>query len=163
MSNNIFLNQDPLLYGSSQQNPVPIPDFNSIPLRSQYYEPYRNDSQLSKDWLGELNGALKELDSVAAGRLSENDEFTSLNATLQSIIQEELLNIIRMKMNSSSIVVDNVKKQLNIIKNVTNEVKNSEKESIQEMNDYLKNYSHLTFDEYRKLKNNNDAKKVKKQ
>ena len=31
--------------------------------------------------------------------------------------------------------------------------KEEEKQNFNELNDYMKNYSHLTFDEYRKLKN----------
>ena len=42
---------------------------------------------------------------------------------------------------------------MDIMKNTTQKVKEEEKQNFNDLNDYLKNYSHLTFDEYRKIKN----------
>jgi hypothetical protein len=52
----------------------------------------------------------------------------------------------------SSPIIENVKRQLTIIKDVSNKTKEIERQSMSELSDYMKNYSHLTFDEYKKIK-----------
>ena len=39
------------------------------------------------------------------------------------------------------------------MKETSQKVRNEQNQNMNELNDYLKNYSHLTFDEYRRLKN----------
>jgi hypothetical protein len=52
----------------------------------------------------------------------------------------------------SSPIIENVKRQLTIIKDVTSKTKELERQSMSELSDYMKNYSHLTFDEYKRIK-----------
>lgn len=70
------------------------------------------------------------------------------------------MNLVKGKLNSYPIIVDNVKKQMNVIKNISAETKESERQNMSELNDYMKNYSHLTFDEYKKIKNGEYIEKV---
>ena len=49
--------------------------------------------------------------------------------------------------------MDNIKEQMEIIEGAKRAVESEKEESISEMNDYMKNYSHLTFDDYKKMKN----------
>ena len=137
--NNIFVNNDPLL------NPQPI----------QYNPQYMMDPNMInpvRDWLGELDRTLKNLDQSVIEQLNTNEEFVNLNSTVQGTIQEELMNLVKNKLNISQPIADNVKRQLTIIKEVSNKTKEIERQSMSELSDYMKNYSHLTFDEYKKIK-----------
>jgi gas vesicle protein len=105
-----------------------------------------------KDWIGDLDRTLKNLEPSVLEQLQTNDEFARLNSTIQSTIQEELMNLVKSKLNMSSPIIENVKRQLTIIKDVTSKTKELERQSMSELSDYMKNYSHLTFDEYKRIK-----------
>ena len=136
--NNIFLNNDPLLAQPTQQY---VPQFMT-----------NEAMMIPKDWLGELDRTLKNLEPSVLEQLNNNEEFVALHGTVQNTIQEELMNLVKNKLNLSSPIIENVKRQLTIIKDVTNKTKEIERQSMSELSDYMKNYSHLTFDEYKKIK-----------
>jgi hypothetical protein len=148
--NNFFLNQpDPLLHNGMYEN---IPQ--SILL--QQVQP-----QL-KDNIGELDEALKSLSPTSLERLSQNQRFTELNNDFQTIVQQELLSLIRNKLNINPKIQDNIKEQLNIIGETKRNIEQEKEASINEMNDYMNNYAHLTFDEYRRMKNGEPLDKKKR-
>ena len=148
--NNFFLNQpDPLLHNGMYEN---IPQ--SILL--QQVQP-----QL-KDNIGELDEALKSLSPTSLERLSQNQRFTELNNDFQTIVQQELLSLIRNKLNMNPKIQDNIKEQLNIIGETKRNIEQEKEASINEMNDYMNNYAHLTFDEYRRMKNGEPLDKKKR-
>jgi hypothetical protein len=136
--NNIFLNNDPLLAQPTQQY---VPQFMT-----------NEAMMIPKDWLGELDRTLKNLEPSVLEQLNGNEEFVALHGTVQNTIQEELMNLVKNKLNLSSPIIENVKRQLTIIKDVSNKTKEIERQSMSELSDYMKNYSHLTFDEYKKIK-----------
>lgn len=149
--NNFFLNQpDPLLQNGMYEN---MPQ--SILLQQQI------QTQL-KDNIGELDNALKSLSPSALERLSQNVKFTSLNSEFQSIVQQELLLLVRNKLNMNPSVQNNVKEQLSIIDETKKSIEKEKEASINEMNDYMNNYAHLTFDEYRRMKNGEPLDKKKR-
>ena len=143
--NNFFLQPDPLL--SQSQQPTPV-----------YIQP---EQPMLRDWIGELDRQMKGLDETTADRLNQDASFTELNASLQMTIQNELMNLVRSRLNIQPDVIDNVKKQMEIIKRTSLKTKEDEKKSMSELNDYMKNYSHLSFDEYRKLKQGNETGRTK--
>lgn len=137
--NNFFLNQDPLLTTQQYETQTPIMFQHQIPNM--------------KDTVGELDRTLKGLSSAVMNKLNENVTFNNLNASFQNSVQQELLSLVRNKLNMDTNVINNVNELLKIINDVKKEVESEKEESLNEMNDYMKNYSHLTFDEYKKLKN----------
>ena len=139
--NNFFLQPDPLL--SQSQQPTPV-----------YIQP---EQPMLRDWVGELDRQMKGLDESTAERLNQDASFVELNTALQVTIQNELMNLVRSRLNLQPEVVDNVKKQMEIIKRTTSKAKEDERKSMSELNDYMKNYSHLSFDEYRKLKQGDET------
>ena len=174
-------NNDPLLYQTPsftlfQDNP------NSTPqqINDSYAQLYkqqlmqeiqqRQQTNTTQDWIGDLDKKMKELDPSTIEILGSDSEFTQLNTQLQGFIQTEIMFLVKNKLNSTPSSVENVKRQLELIKSADSKVKEAERKNINELNDYMKNYSHLTFDEYRKLKNgeteeykpiNNNNKKIK--
>lgn len=113
-----------------------------------------------KDWLGDLDNTMKSLDNDTVELLNSNTEFVALNSQLQALIQSELMLLVKIKINNNENAIDNIKKQLDIMNNMSNQVKEQEKQNFNELNDYMKNYSHLTFDEYRKLKNGEQTNEI---
>lgn len=148
--NNFFLNQpDPLLQNGMYENIPP-----SILL--QQIQPQ------FKDNIGELDELLKSLSPAALERLSQDPKFTALNADFQSIVQQELLSLVRNKLNINPKIQNNIKEQLSIIEETKRNIENEKEASINEMNDYMNNYAHLTFDEYRRMKNGEPLDKKKR-
>ena len=149
--NNFFLNQpDPLLQGGMYDN---IPQ--SILLQQM------QQAQI-KDNVGELDDMLKSLSPAAQERLTQNPNFTALNADFQNIVQQELLSLVRNKLNMNPKVQNNIKEQLSIIEETKRNIEQEKEASINEMNDYMNNYAHLTFDEYRRMKNGEPLDKKKR-
>ena len=63
------------------------------------------------------------------------------------------MSLVKIKLNNIPNATENIKKQLEIIDNAEKQIKKLEKQNMAELNDYMQNYSNLTFDEYKKLKN----------
>lgn len=149
--NNFFLNQpDPLLQNGMYEN---IPN----PLLLQQIQP-----QQFKDNVKELDDALKSLSPSMVERLSQDSKFSVLNAEFQNIVQQELLLLVRNKLNMNPKIQNNIQEQLSIIEETKRNIEKEKESSINEMNDYMNNYAHLTFDEYRRMKNGEPLDKKKR-
>ena len=148
--NNFFLNQpDPLLHNGMYEN-------ISQPILLQ------QSQQQYKDNIGELDEALKSLSPASIERLSQSQRFSELNSDFQTIVQQELLSLVRNKLNMNPKIQNNVKEQLDIILETKRNIEKEKEASINEMNDYMNNYAHLTFDEYRRMKNGEPLDKKKR-
>ena len=149
--NNFFLNQpDPLLNNGVYEN---IPN----PILFQQIQ-----QQQFKDNIGELDEALKALTPSMSERLSQDKKFSELNTEFQTIVQQELLLLVRNKLNMNPRIKNNIKEQLDIIEETKKNIEKEKEASINEMNDYMNNYAHLTFDEYRRMKNGEPLDKKKR-
>ena len=149
--NNFFLNQpDPLLQNGMYENiPQPI-------LLQQVQQ------QQFKDTIKELDDALKSLSPSMVERLSKDTKFSMLNTDFQNIVQQELLLLVKNKLNMNPKIQSNIQEQLSIIEETRRNIEKEKESSINEMNDYMNNYAHLTFDEYRRMKNGEPLDKKKK-
>ena len=149
--NNFFLNQpDPLLQNGMYEN---IPN----PILLQQVQ-----SQQFKDNVKELDDALKSLSPSMVERLSQDSKFSVLNAEFQNIVQQELLLLVKNKLNMNPKIQNNIQEQLSIIEETKRNIEKEKESSINEMNDYMNNYAHLTFDEYRRMKNGEPLDKKKR-
>ena len=149
--NNFFLNQtDPLLHNGMYEN-IPNPILYQQIQQNQY-----------KDNIGELDDALKSLSPSMVERLSQDSKFSILNTEFQNIVQQELLSLVRNKLNMNPKIQNNIKEQLSIIEETKRNIEQEKEASINEMNDYMNNYAHLTFDEYRRMKNGEPLDKKKR-
>ena len=150
--NNFFLNQpDPLLQNGMYEN---IPN----PILLQQIQ----QQQQFKDNVKELDDALKSLSPSMVERLSQDSKFSVLNAEFQNIVQQELLLLVRNKLNMNPKIQNNIQEQLSIIEETKRNIEKEKESSINEMNDYMNNYAHLTFDEYRRMKNGEPLDKKKR-
>lgn len=162
--NNFFLNQDPLLFKSTYSSPYESnandqqlrQQLNDALIQYQALQQKQNMSQVqSKDYLGELDISLKNLNESTVEFLNSDEEYKKLSADLQSLIQQEIINSVKWKINNNATAIKNIQRQNEIIAQVNKTVEAEERKNLSELNDYVKNYSNITFDEYKRIKNNN--------
>lgn len=162
MNNFVFSSQDPLLYTSlmARQNPQNEAELRQqlndalIQYQSMNQPPQPQQTQMlsEKDYLGEIDKMVSELDEDVILSLTADAEYLKLQDDLQKMIQEEMLRSIRWKINSNPKAISKMErlKELIVIakKNKTDE----DRKIMADINDYVKNYSDLTFEEYKQLK-----------
>lgn len=170
--NNFVFSQDPILY----QSPFPRQMNTEMDLKQQMddaYVKYRNAQEqyrsmerpeMPKDGVKELNDLLVSLSPEVAEKLAQNEEYAKLNIQLQNLVQRELLESIKWKINGNAGATKNMERQIEIINETKKENEAEERRNMSELNDYMKNYSNMTFDEYKRIKNgeNNEENKSKK-
>lgn len=160
MNNFVFGNGDPLLYGSSTPRPdyISEPDIkrqlDSVMQQYQQLQQSKQNEPPQKDWIGEFDKILKGLDADVAEMVAEDQEFVQLNAQVQLDIQTEIMNNIKWKLNGRQETVQRVKRLMDIIDNYNRNKVNEDKKNIAELNDYIQNYSDMTFNEYKRMKEN---------
>lgn len=163
MNNFVFGAADPLLYNNimpkgSDSLYVPETDIkrqlDSVMQQYQQLQQTKQAEQSTKDWVGEFDTALKSLDPEVANTLMNDQEFVQLNAIVQQDIQNEIMMTIKWKLNNRQDTVSRVKRLMDIIDSHNRDKVNEDKKNIAELNDYIQNYSDMTFNEYKKLKEN---------
>lgn len=159
MANNFFLNNDPLLYHTTYNRPIdenPINDVvNQYKMLQQQQQMQQNFQQY--DHIGELDRLMKNINPNVLETLSENTEYQKLSGDLNSIIQSELMSNIKWKINNNQEAVKIIQRQVEMINDANKTLEDEQRQNLNELNDYVKNYSNITFDEYKKIKN--DVKK----
>lgn len=146
--NNIYLNNpDPLL---SNRGNYQFQEYQQT--QPQNYYQMQEFLRGGKDWVAELDTLTKTLDQETICNLNNNQEYSELASLLQQSIQEEIVGIVKLKLNGNRDVVDNIKKQISLIKRIKEQTTEDQRKSMSELSDYMKNYSHLTFDEYKNIK-----------
>lgn len=163
MNNFVFGSTDPLLYS----NIVPRQEYNEPDIKKQLdtvmmqYQQLQQNRQTesinTKDWLGDFDKALKSLDAEVAESLSTDQEFAQLNAMVQQDIQDEIMVSIKWKLNNKQETVQRVKRMMDIIDNYNRTKDNENKKNLSEIADYIQNYSDMTFNDYKKLKEANKS------
>ena len=159
MANNFFLNQDPLLFQNSY--PSNFGDdtsfkkqMNDAMLQYKMLQQQRQTVDLgATDYIGDLDSLLKTLSSAEEAALKDNAEYQKLNADLTNMIQKELMSSIKWHINSNPTASKNIEQKIVIIKATKDSVDAEQRKNLNEINDYVKNYSNITFDEYRRIKN----------
>ena len=159
--NNFVFSQDPLLYTSlmARQNPQ-----NEAELRQQLNEAIiqyqtmnqppqpQSQPQVEKDYLGEVDKMVSELDEDIVLVLSADAEYLKLQDDLQKMIQEEMMRSIRWKINSNPKAISKMDRLKELIVAAKKNKSDEDRKIMADINDYVKNYADLTFEEYKQLK-----------
>lgn len=157
--NNFVFGSDPLLYSQITRQPNDSDIRQKLDsMMNQYQSLQSYEQPQPKDYLGELDNILKGLDEKTVEILSTNSEFVQLNAYVQQSIQDEIMRSVKWKINSNQDVVGKVERLKSIVKEVNKEKENEDKKNLADLNDYIKNYSDLTFNEYKQLKQSRNEK-----
>lgn len=157
--NNFVFGSDPLLYSQmipqNHSNVQPEDLKRQIDMMAMQYQAMQTqypDKTSPKDHLGELDNILKSLDGSINDSLAQNEEFVQLNAYIQQLIQSEIMRAVKWQINSNPEAVQKISRIKEIINNTSKEHTENDKKNLSELNDYIKNYSDLTFNEYKQLK-----------
>ena len=167
MNNFVFSGNDPLLYNtmaSNIQRQMPpemdvrqqldnaLAQYQQAQQNLLAKQPPQQPEKEQKDYLGELDEMVKELDEEVMGRLQVNEEFITLNAEIQQMIQNEIMKSVRWKINSNPEAISKIETLKKTIKTAQKEQQAEEKRSMMELNDYITNYSSMSFDDYTRIK-----------
>ncbi len=163
--NNFVFSQDPVLFQSTIPMQAPFNDvvemkkqFDASVAQYQAMQQQFPQMQQSKnsqiDYLGELDNLTKNVDSDVAETLSVNVDYLRINNELQAMIQEEMIKNVKWSINNNPEAINKMTSLRDIILSTKKEKSDENNKNLMELNDYIKNYSDLTFDEYKKLKNN---------
>ena len=155
--NNFVFSQDPLLFQSviprqsiyqeqdlKKQLDATMAQYQNM---QQQFQP----QQQQHDYLGELDNITKNVDVEVAEKLSVDVEYLKINNELQEMIQEEMLRSIKWKINTNQTAVSKIERLKEIIMIASKEKNDENNRNMMELNDYIKNYSDLTFEEYKQL------------
>lgn len=160
--NNFVFSQDPLLYSAlmSKQNPQAEYDMrqqldNAIAqyqMMANQQAPSAPSKQQARDYLGEVDELTKGLDEDVMLVLSSDIEYMKANEDIQRLIQEEIVKSIKWKINSNPDAVAKLERMKDLIASARKNKEDEDKKVMADLNDYIKNYSDLTFEEYKQLK-----------
>jgi hypothetical protein len=91
------------------------------------------------------------MEALTPAELSELNSYSpyiQANKQLSDFLQLELINLVRRQLNSKPEIIKNV---IESIKSY----KNEKQQELSDFNDYIKNFSDLTYNDYKKLKDAN--------
>jgi hypothetical protein len=158
--NNFVFSQDPLLYSSimSRQNPQTEYDMKrqlddamvQYQQMMQSQQPQKTTQQ--RDYLGEIDEMIRGLDEDVALSLTADIEYMKLNEDLQRMIQDEMMRSVRWKINSNPDAISKMDRLKTLITDAKKVKNDEERKVMADINDYIKNYADLTFEEYKQLK-----------
>lgn len=161
--NNFVFSQDPLLYSSmlSKQQGQSEYDMKrqldeALAQYQAMSQPQITQKQQSKDYLGEIDELVGNLDEDISVILTSDAEYLKLNEDLQKMIQEEMMRSIKWRINSNPEAISKMDRLKDLINNTKKNKMEEDRKVMADINDYIKNYSDLTFEEYKQLKYNNN-------
>lgn len=163
--NNFVFSQDPLLYTAlaNRQNPQTEYEMKrqldeamaQYQTLSQTPLPQTTQSAQTKDYLGEIDTLVQGLDEDVKLALTADVEYLKINEELQKMIQEEMMRSVKWKINSNPEAVNKMNRLKELISGAQKAKSDEDRKVMADINDYIKNYSDLTFDEYKQLKYGN--------
>lgn len=158
--NNFVFSQDPLLYSTTvpphqptdldikRQLDTVMAQYQSL----QQQKPPQAPESIVEDHLGSLDNIVKSLDPTIITALEADQEFVQLNNWIQQAIQTEIMRGVKARLNSNQEVVSKVIRAKDIIQELKNAQELEDRKSLNELNDYITNYSDMTFNEYKQFK-----------
>lgn len=159
--NNFVFSQDPLLYSSSipqcpQPSDVDIKRQLDM-IMTQYQamqqkQPPTQPDPAVEDHLGILDEMVRNVDTITAESLNNNEEFIQINNWIQQAIQTEIMKSIKHNLNTNPEVISKINRAKEIIKDLKSAQELEDRKSLNELNDYITNYSDMTFNEYKQFK-----------
>ena len=155
--NNFVFGQDPLLYSTTlpQYHPQDVDikkQLDTVMAQYQMMQQKQQSEPSIEDHIGNLDNIVKNLDPAVTTILESDAEFLQINAWIQQMIQNEIMKSVKMKLNTNQDVIMKVNRAKELIQQAKNIQDNEDRKSLNELNDYITNYSDMTFNEYKQLK-----------
>lgn len=156
--NNFVFSQDPLLYSTTipqQSTDMDIKrqlDTVMAQYQALQQKPPQAPETYVEDHIGNLDNMIKSLDPTIIDSLNTDSEFIQLNNWIQQAIQNEIMKSVKSKLNSNNEVIAKVNRAKEIIQEMKTIQEAEDRKSLSELNDYITNYSDMTFNEYKQFK-----------
>ena len=160
--NNFVFSQDPLLYNVGQpqqympQNDMDIKrQLDTVLAQYQALQQKQAPTQPEpkvEDHLGDLDEMVRNSDPTVIESLNTNQEFVQINGWIQQMIQMEIMKSVKHSLNTNQEVINKINRAKEIIREVKLTQEVEDRRSLNELNDYITNYSDMTFNEYKQLK-----------
>lgn len=106
---------------------------------------YKNMENLTKDNYSILEKELQSLTDSEASEILKYKPYIEANERLSTLIQAELLNLVKPKINGNFEVIDGVVQSIR-------QFKKEQEVELNDFKEYIKNYSELTYKEYIEMK-----------
>lgn len=160
--NNFVFSQDPLLYNVGQpqqyisQNDMDIKrQLDTVLAQYQALQqkqaPTQPEPQI-EDHLGNLDEMVRNVDPAIMEALNSHQEFIQINNWIQQMIQMEIMKSVKHTLNANPEVISKISRARDIIREVRVAQETEDRKSLNELNDYITNYSDMTFNEYKQFK-----------
>ena len=160
--NNFVFSQDPLLYNVGQpqqympQNDMDIKrQLDTVLAQYQALQQKQAPTQPEpkvEDHLGDLDEMVRNSDPTVIESLNTNQEFVQINGWIQQMIQMEIMKSVKHSLNTNQEVINKINRAKEIIREVKLTQEVEDRRSLNELNDYITNYSDMTFNEYKQFK-----------
>ena len=159
--NNFVFSQDPLLYSATTPQYMPQNDMDikrqldtvlaQYQALQQKQAPTHPEPQV-EDHLGVLDDMVRNSDPAVIEALNTHQEFVQINGWIQQMIQAEIMKSVKHSLNTNQEVINKISRAKDIIREVKNAQEIEDRKSLNELNDYITNYSDMTFNEYKQFK-----------
>ena len=135
-------------------------NLEDIDLQIQKMEAYRQRLKQLKDtninnkliW-DEIDAEITPLSNEQKNRLSSNEEYITTYNEIQKIVQTELLNLVKSKIENSPIGKELLTKQLTLVRKLKNKIiqdTDMEMELFKKFKEYSKSHPEVTYDQFLK-------------
>lgn len=164
--NQVFVGGDPLLSTSNPINSLPNIDeqIQYLQKQRQLIEQAQQQSiktQQSKRLIwDDIDIEIEPLSNEQKSMLFNNEEYASTYNRLQTLVQSELLNLVKGRIENTEEGKELLKTQLKLVKKLKSSIvdsTNREMEMFRNFKEYSKQNPNITYDEFIKLSINNGS------
>lgn len=164
MAGNIFINNDPLLGGRDFTSNIEMMERELAAKQAQlaqYKQQMVQQSQQSQTpvW-DEIDSIIQSMTEKEYQIVSTNDEWIDSNNRILALIQSAQLQMLRPIIEQSKEGKDALDNHLTITKRVKKSASMEVDSELNDFQEYKSKYSHMSYDEYQKMKR--ETKKAKK-
>ena len=164
MAGNIFINNDPLLGGRDFTSNIEIMERELAAKQAQlaqYKQQMVQQPQQSQTpvW-DEIDSIIQSMTEKEYQIVSTNDEWIDSNNRILALIQSAQLQMLRPIIEQSKEGKDALDNHLTITKRVKKSASMEVDSELNDFQEYKSKYSHMSYDEYQKMKR--ESKKAKK-
>lgn len=165
MAGNIFINNDPLLGSRDYSSDIAMME-KELEMRQAKLAQYKQQMMQQQQPQQSQTPVWDEIDSIVQGMtekeyqiVTSNEEWVESNAKIMGLIQAAQLQMLRPIIEQSKEGKDALDHHLTITKRVKKSASMEVDSELNDFQEYKAHYSHMSYDEYLKMKREPKTKK----
>lgn len=165
MAGNIFINNDPLLGSRDYSSDIAMME-KELEMRQAKLAQYKQQMMQQQQPQKSQTPVWDEIDSIVQGMtekeyqiVTSNEEWLESNAKIMGLIQSAQLQMLRPIIEQSKEGKDALDHHLTITKRVKKSASMEVDSELNDFQEYKAKYSHMSYDEYLKMKREPKTKK----